>query len=513
MMKKKRQIKINGGRYSFYSGETFRDILLRNDLGMIFPCGGGGICGKCRVKIISGKQKITIQDKEKIDKAELKQGWRLACKMVPQSGVEVYIPHENTIGSRKVRFTESRPDGKTVEFAVIDAGSSTVKAMLADGAGNAGPVFSVANPQIKISTDIIGRIGFAMESANNYTFLRNLLIEGINNVLKEALISSGKVSSGIRRGLIAGNSFITALLKEESLKGLSAVPFNCANRKSKKIKSGDFFRLGSVSVLPVIGGFVGADALAGCLYLRKYYKNKNVILIDIGTNAEIIVYYGGKYFAASASAGPAFEGLGMSCGFPMLEGAVRDIRFKPADNKALSRESRFNFTVSSMGHLKPVGICGTGYLSAVAEFLKKGLIDRTGRIAGEKDRIEITDDISINQKDIRMFQDAKAAIAAGISLILKKIKAGYGDFAEILVSGAFGSNVSVDDFYATGIISPEFRKVKAMDNLVLKSMLDVVAGGVSMSKLESFAAKVKRIKLAEDKDFMEYYTGAMSFEK
>ncbi|MDD5645473.1 MAG: ASKHA domain-containing protein, partial [bacterium] len=488
-------------------------VLLRGGSGMIFPCGGGGVCGKCRVKILSGKQKITAQDKDKIDKTELKQGWRLACGMVLKNSVEVYIPHENVLRDKKIRFPEKGGRSGIFEFALIDAGSSTVKAVLVDSLGRPGKVFSAVNPQIKISPDIIGRIGFALRNENNYKFLRNLLAEGINNALKEALIGSGNVSSSINRGLVAGNSFVTALLKEEPLDGLSAAPFDCGVRGSKEIRKAGFFRVGPVFTLPVIGGFVGGDAFAECYYLKKTSKGKNTILIDIGTNAEIIVCYKGAYFAASASAGPAFEGAGMSCGFPMVEGAVKEIRFRSTKKYLHEGKTRYGFTVSSEGDSPPAGICGTGYLSAMAEFLRNGLVDMTGRIKKEKDEIRIADNIYINQKDIRMFQNAKAAIGAGVRLMLKEIKAGYDAFEEVLVSGAFGSNVSIDDFYDTGIISRKFRKVKAADDLVLKGMFEIAAAKDGMAGLDSFAKKVKRLNLAENREFMDYYTGAMNFEK
>lgn len=449
----------------FAKGERLYDILVRGGFKIDAPCGGNGTCNKCLVEV---------------------DGTMLhACKTQAQDGMVVRLNNDASqilTGGGSVNVAA---DGNGYGIA-IDMGTTTVAANLYDLAtGENLGTYAKVNSQKSYGADVISRSEHSED-------VHPIAIGQINEIIDYFGKSISKVS-------IAGNTIMQHFTLGLDPRPITVAPFTPATTALEVREGKDLgIKADDVRVLPCVSGYVGADIVMGILSTGLYKAEKPCILLDIGTNGEIVVGSKDGIYCCSAAAGPAFEGANISCGMSGVEGAVNKVTITNGD-----------IQWETIGNKPPKGICGSGILDVVAEFLKSGIIEDTGYL---EDDIVICDNVTITPKDIREVQLAKAAIAAGINTLLKKTGISLDEIDALYLAGGFGNYLDKNSAAAIGLIPKELLgRVKPVGN----SSLTGCGMALINKQCEQAAVKIAQeahyIELSCDVDFQNEYVEQMMF--
>ena len=469
------------------------DVL--HEYGIEFPCGGKGTCGKCKVKLLDGEITINDTHQRKLDQLKLDETWRLACHSICTGDITLEIDQLNhLILADESEFDFTPKDGFGI---AIDLGTTTIVAQLINLKTSAViAVESSLNPQVKFGHDLISRIEASLngKAAEITEIIRVHLGEMIGNILKNHPVELKKIG-------IVGNTVMQFIFSGIDLTPLSAYPFKSDNMGLKRFTPNelgwDFNIQENILFYPSIGSFVGSDILAGIAATGIHKKEKLTALIDLGTNGEIVVGNKNRIVCASTAAGPAFEGATISMGMRATTGAIATVK---ANNDS--------FEVTTIGNVKPKGICGSALIDAVATFRKRGMIGNFCEILSCSESIEIQTPVILTQKDLYEFQLAKAAIAAGLFILTKKFSVGIEDIDDIYIAGGFGSYVNIKNVVATGMIENAPEKIHKMGNTALI--------GAKMflfedeKNIDGIQSKINHVNLEGEPDFQEIYVDKMA---
>lgn len=244
---------------------------------------------------------------------------------------------------------------------------------------------------------------------------------------------------------------------------------------------------------------MGSDILAGIAATSLHQKDKFSALIDLGTNGEIVIGNKNTIVCASTAAGPAFEGANISMGMRAVTGAISSINLI---------EGRME--VSVIGNTVPKGICGSGLIDAVAILRKSDRIGIFGEINSGEDHIVLTEKIKLTRKDINEFQLAKAAIAAGLTILASSLSIQLSDIEEIYIAGAFGNYLNIQHVVATGLIELPEEKIHKMGNTALIGAKMFLLS--DLASVEEILLKTRHINLEGDPNFQDIYVDKMLFE-
>jgi uncharacterized 2Fe-2S/4Fe-4S cluster protein (DUF4445 family) len=329
---------------------------------------------------------------------------------------------------------------------------------------------SLANPQLSYGEDVISRVAYWSESKEHSEDLQRAVIRGVNQLLKEASAKAGASLNTIYDLVIAGNTAMHHILFGISPRYTAVSPFPVAVKNPFDIKARDL-RIeinpaAYVHALPPITGFVGSDIVAGILATEIYKAEHICMLIDVGTNAEIVIGNRERLTCCSSPAGPTFEGRHIKHGMRASTGAIETVWINPQDYAVGYR---------TVGDAKPRGLCGSGIIDAVAQLFKTGVIGRTGRfnpdvgspplrkngrnaefVIARKEETEQKQDITITAGDIQEVLLAKAAVYAGSSILMKRLGLIASDISRLSIAGAFGTYVDVTSSLLIGMY-PEIQ--------------------------------------------------------
>ena len=485
-------------------GSTVLAAAKRADVVVPAPCGGRGVCGSCGVRIISGGvSEPDAQELEGLRRAPA--GVRLACRARIEGACEIRPLVRQTVDDHT---TGQRSDVELV--AGVDLGTTSVAAVLVDPlSGRELARASVPNRQQAFGADVLTRMSAAL--AGSSAELRAAAEDSIVLALDAAAALGGVNISGVRRLVIAANSAMIALLLGADVASLAVAPFNPPSNggdlaadspvRARISPNGDAF------VLPPVAGFVGGDALAAVLAAGLSDAIEPALLIDFGTNAEIVLAGCGSLIVASAAAGPAFEGAGIACGGPAAEGAVTSVRIEPDGVVSLT----------AMGSEPPRWFSGSGIVSAVAELRRVGHISDDGLLLEDgplADRIGREDGVLtvalggpegclvVSQLDIRALQLAKAAVHVGVTAVLDAAGVRADALHGVLVAGAFGSGLNAADLVDLGVIPAETLKVvRSVGNAALEGAVDVALDPALAGTVARLAESAVHVDLATDPGF------------
>ncbi len=412
----------------------------------------------------------------------------------------------------------------------VDIGTTTLSASLFDlRDGKHVRTANSLNPQKSYGADVISRIDFASQSHDHLRILQDLILEEIFRLLGEL---SEDIHS-VRCLSFAGNTTMMHLLCGYDPSAIARAPFIPVTlsgriRPFRELFPAQAARFGIDPVcmlLPSISGYVGADITAGILAADLDTTKRSGILIDIGTNGEIAMSREDSIVSCSTAAGPAFEGANITCGTGGIEGAIDRVVFE---------DGRLHHTV--IGDCPPEGICGSGIISAAAAFLRSGVIDETGRFCEEPETLpeEIRKgfaeldgntvyafsfgadgkpEVYMTQKDIREIQNAKAAVCAGIRLMIARSGLEPKDVDDVFVAGGFGNYMDITDAFTIGLLPPELRgKVVPIGNSSAAGAALCLLNHTLFDRCRRFAKKVRYYELSSDKEFTDLYIDAMMFE-
>ena len=421
----------------------------------------------------------------------------------------------------------------------IDLGSTSIAATLCDL--NSGKIVGskgIMNPQIRYGEDVMSRVSYCMMEEKGLATLNHSVIEGINELTRKITEKYEIKLDSVFEIVFVANPIMHHLLLGIDPKELGQAPFPLAFSDSLNIKSKDIGIIlnpeSYVYTVPCIGGHVGADA-ASVLIAEQPQKLKDTttLLIDIGTNAEILLAKGEEIFACSCPTGPALEGAQISAGQRAAPGAIERVRIDPITKEPRfkvigceqwSNEEGFSENVSGVG---VTGICGSGIIEAVAEMRLAGLLDANGLIgsAAQTGSNRCTSSertnsyllysdnkvsLSITNMDIRAIQLAKAALHASFKILLEKSRVNRID--SILLAGAFGSQISPEHALIIGLVpDAQVSQIVASGNSAGAGAIIALLDVSSRREISSLVRKVHKIETAVEPSFQKHFVEGSSF--
>ncbi len=471
------------------------ELLRKNKIYISLPCGGCGACGKCKVRLSDGS--IVLACKTEVDED------------YDISGVTL-LDNEAKISALSVDRTASPTAYTTSDsFGIaIDIGTTTVAFALVEGDGSVADTICSINPQRTYGADVIGRIKASNEGCKQV--LQTIIIDCINKNI-DILIQRNKIRSGlIRRVVIAGNTTMIHLLRGYSCQSLGKYPFTPHSVSGETVPAEEVLGRRDldhvlVYILPGISAFVGGDIVSG-IYASKMCASADIsLLIDLGTNGEMVIGNKNRIVATSTAAGPAFEGGNISIGVPSIPGAIYDTNI-------IGRNRLQTRTIDGK---TPIGLCGSGLISIVSDLLDAGIIDSDGMLSeGYFDEgYPLLPNIRLIQQDIRELQLAKSAVRVGIELLCREYGIESGEITNIYLAGGFGNGLDIKKAMNIGLIPKSCTSVKAIGNSSLKGAILCAREDTSFRDMANIATKCQTLLIANEDDFNDKYLHYMSFDR
>ena len=545
--------------------ETLLTRLIREGYYVDAPCGGKGTCGRCRVRFVSEAPEPTANERRLLTEEERNCGVRLACEVRVAEACSLQLlvsreqemdvlvtadaAHEENVGQtadgdipgqaagaipgqaaggdisgqRECAAMHSREDAvemggqseKKRYGAAVDIGTTTLAATLFDLAEKRRvAAASSINHQRAYGADVLSRIQAANEGAAEE--LRLSICRDIDALLAGLVADAGIPDDAVEELVIVGNTTMCHLLRGLSCAGLGAAPFTPEDLSlwegsGAELALSDRWSV-SVTILPGISAFVGADIVAG-IYALGMDQKRRTLLLDIGTNGEMAVGGTDGFLVTSAAAGPVFEGGNISCGVAGVPGAVTGLSLErdPAGEGGIR-----TVELSTIADEKPIGLCGTGIIDAVGEAVRLGLIDENGTFAEPwfTDGLPVAEGrFRFRQEDVRQVQMGKAAIRAGIETLLAESGGGYPE--KILIAGGFGCRMNEEQAVRIGLFPEKFRGHMTMiGNSALAGAERYLLDDRTAAKqrLVSITEHAQELSLAMHPKFNELYLDEMFFD-
>ena len=598
----------SGTRVRVPPGVTLFDAASWHGIAIDSTCGGHGTCKKCKVQIEAGAAPVTPLDARAFSPDELRDGWRLACRVVTADDLRVTVPplvtrpKAATVGvGRQVilrpaaqkRYLElSEPDlsdqrtdlervldavddlelradlhalrliGRVLREAdwkvtavivddvlidvqpgdttdrvcgiAFDLGTTTVVATLLDlTTGTPLAVASMLSKQQPHGADVITRISAVMLDPAKLGQLTGLAHDTMQELTAEVCGQAGVDPADVLEIAVAGNATMTHLALGIDPEPLGVAPFIMATRRWPEVLAADLgvavHPRARAVMFPSFGAYVGGDITAGLLAAGMDRDRRTRLFIDIGTNCEIVLGNRDWLVGTAAPAGPAFEGAAIRCGMRASDGAIEVVTMTP---------DGLDLTV--IGDAPPAGLCGSGLVDAVAELVRIGLLDPSGRFIAEDDAAtvapglagrlttlgqervfvlhwqgepgDVARSVYLSQRDVRELQFAKAAIATGWAILLEEADLAPGDVQQVLLAGSFGSYLSPASAIRLGLVPrlPALRVVSAGNvagegaKMALLSMRER-AGALALLE------EVRYVELSDRADFNDRFVGQLPF--
>jgi uncharacterized 2Fe-2S/4Fe-4S cluster protein (DUF4445 family) len=500
------------------AGVTVGEAILSAGLSLEQPCAGRGTCGLCKVLVEAGATPPDEIEEQHLTPGELALEHRLACRTRVLNDMRVVLAPVVVYSNKIFRASNRYKRTPSPLGLAIDLGSTTVAAyltLLDNGEVQAGG--ASLNQQTVFGADVISRLAAAIHNPANAERLHKLALASINQAV-DSLRLSARIRQRIERAVIVGNVAMHHLLARLPLDTLAVKPFQPYDRRAIRdataLMEGIFPPNVRVSLPPLIGGFVGSDALACLAYFGFDRAPGPMAAIDLGTNGEVMVTDGRRILVASTAAGPAFEGVNISCGSRAVDGAIVHVQIEGGD-----------LLLHTIADQPPVGLTGSGLLSAVHALRQAGVIEASGRIREKPpllaERIEVdhhgarkiplTPDrrLWLSQWDIRELQKAKGAIRAAIEVLMGQLGLQPQDLQRLILTGSFGGQVDVAAVLDLGMIPP-----------VRPEVVETVANGAGLGAAmflsddgfalgEELARRAEQVDLDQDPNFYPLYVNAM----
>jgi uncharacterized 2Fe-2S/4Fe-4S cluster protein (DUF4445 family) len=442
------------------------------------PCAGRGTCHKCKVIAEGELGPYDEKELEGLTQAERAANYRLACRTRVLGDVEVTLAPIVVYSNKMFRACDDYKRTDDPLGLAIDLGSTTVAAFLTTlDEGRVCLGAAALNQQTAFGADVISRMAAALQGPETAQRLSMLAWSSIVQAI-DALRLSRRVKARIEKVTIVGNCAMHHLLLNlpvDTLAELPFEPYSTATVRQPEDLFGDAFPPGAkVALPPLIGGFVGSDALACLIHYGFDRAPAPMAAIDLGTNGEVMVTDGKRIVVASTAAGPAFEGVNISCGTRAVDGAIVKVKLD---------ESNDSVAITTIGDHPPVGLTGSGLLDLICELRRAGVIERSGRFAKDHPvfgdrlgqdhqgvrRFLITDEgvdlsgaesledaeqvsLYLTQHDIRELQKAKSAIRAATEILMDQLRLAAGDLTRMILTGSFGSQLNVNAVVNLGMI-------------------------------------------------------------
>ncbi len=423
------------------------------------------------------------------------------------------------VGNRLVAVEPGEVDGYAL---AVDLGTTTVVAALLDvSTGAIAGLASALNAQERFGADVISRISHGMTGPTALRELQDAALGTIAGLVDEVCAEAGIDPTSIYAAEIAGNSTMLHLLLGVDPRAMATSPFTPAFRGALDLAAHEvglpIHPEARVQTLPLLGAYVGADITAGILSTGLGRDGTVSLLIDIGTNGEVVLAAGGRIVATSAPAGPAFEGAEIRCGMRAAEGAI--------EAAAIGE----TVELQVLGGVAPRGICGSGLADIAADLLATGMLEPSGRMRSRAqmdghplaDRLveidgasafRLADGVELTQQDVRALQFAKGAIASGTQALMERLGVGIDDLDEVLLAGSFGTYIDPASARAIGLIPPvDLERVVPVGNSSLEGAKISLLSFREQQVGIGLADRVEYVELSAQPDFNEVFVSALAF--
>ncbi|MDX6579463.1 MAG: hypothetical protein QOJ47_1012 [Gaiellales bacterium] len=589
-------------------GVNLFDAASWNGVAIDSTCGGHGTCKKCKVRILDGDTPISSLDVRAFTPTELRDGWRLACRAIATTNLEVEVPplvtrpKAATVGvgrqvilrpSLQKRYLEmEEPDledqasdlervqreiddldltvslevlrtlGKTLRTsgfkvtAVIsddelidvepgdttasrhgmafDLGTTTVVATLMDlGTGTPVAVASMLNKQQPFGADVISRISATMLDPEALGRLQSRAQETLAELAAEVCEKGGIAPEAVYEVALAGNATMTQLVLGMDPEPLGVAPFIMSTRSFETFRATELglslHPRATAYLFPALGAYVGGDIVAGILATGMTRDKRIRLVIDVGTNCEIVLGSAERVLTTAAPAGPAFEAAQIKCGMRAAEGAIETIKI--ADGQ---------LDVGVIGEVEAQGLCGSGLVDAVAELVREGFIDRSGRyltdeaaralspsladrlvlrgeervfvLAWKGEPVDVENSVFLSQRDVRELQFAKASIATGWQLLVEELGVEVSDITQVLLAGSFGSYLSPASAVRIGLVPKlPVARIVAAGNVAGEGAKMVLLSAQERAQALAVLEEVEYVELSGREDFQDIFVDLLGF--
>ena len=592
-------------------GTTIVEAAGRAGLAIQAPCGGKGVCGKCRVQMTRGACEAEEACRALFSEDELAEGWRLACQGRLCADAVIHVPQSSRVGDvhkilaeaqdgaiqdvqpsvRKIYVELAEPtltdhrsdlmrleevtgpvranlkvlnklgavlrmggfkgtavvaDHHLVDFepgdtrdhcfgVAFDIGTTTVVGSLLDlTTGEERAIASDINPQVSYGDDVLSRIARGGQSQKALEEIRSIIIDEVNVLIAKLCADAGISRQHVYEVTFAGNTTMEHLLCGIDPSPLGAVPFVPVHERGLTLGASSLglnvHPNAAAYVFPIIGGFVGGDTVAGLVATELMDREGAVMMVDIGTNGEIVLAKDGQLWAASTAAGPAFEGARISCGMRAAGGAIEKVVF--------DGDVRF----SVIGDVEPIGMCGSALVDLAAELLRIGVVTPEGRLLTGDELPETVPDlireravagadgqphfvlagrlgsdgaVSINQRDIRELQLATGAIRAGVTILMAQAGVAPGELKNVFIAGGFGSFIRRSNAQRIGLLPVDIERqcINYVGNASLNGAKWALVSTKARRRAEELAREAHHVQLSEDPNFQMLFAECMIFPK
>ena len=429
-----------------------------------------------------------------------------------------------TLEDREIICVEPGDTTKSTYGIAVDVGSTKVAAYLLDlNDGKVVATASTPNPQIAFGEDIISRVFYASESEKNLKQLQGVVIAGINKLLLETCESAGINVAEVYDAVLVGNTVMHHIFLGISPRFVAMSPYPPAISSSVSVRAKDIgLKINPaayVYVPPNVAGFVGADAVADVLATELYKSKSLSIMIDVGTNTEIVLGNDQRTISCSAASGPAFEGGHIEFGMRAEPGAIENVYIDPTNLEP---------GLKTVGDARPRGICGSGIVDAVAAMLKSGIINKFGVINTKlnsrrirtvpvrqyilswKEENDLGHDIAVTQLDVQEIQLAKAAIYAGATILMKHLHVEPREIQKVFLAGAFGTYVDPQSAVIVGMYPDvPLERVQFVGNAAGSGARMALLSKEVRETSDQIAQRIDYVELAADPSFQREFTEAM----
>ena len=404
----------------------------------------------------------------------------------------------------------------------VDIGTTTMVAYLLDlQTGAQLATASMLNPQRPHGGDVISRAEYAAGHADGAARLADLVRGAIRDMIGQMLDKASLPSADLRHIALVGNTVMMHLLAGLETAHIARIPFVPVYARTLHVRAAEIdlpFENAIATLGPCVSGYVGADTVAALLACDMDKKPGVRLMIDIGTNGEIALGGAERLLCCSAAAGPAFEGAHIRCGSGAVTGAIDRVRIEDGQ-----------VHVTTIGGATPSSICGSGIVDAVAQMLDAGILDETGRIDEDEipeayeDRLfesegglafRLAEGVYICQKDIREVQLAKAAIAAGIEILLQEANVSVEDVEALYLAGGFGNFIDRQSACRIGLLPGALlERIQPIGNGAGAGAQRMVLEREALVRAEAMRTRMEYVELSASADFQELFAEEMLFEE
>ena len=473
---------------------AFAPVVRTYDIELPSPVMAAGNSDLERVYAALGEgaaERIDIAALQRLPRMLRENGWRLRVSVREGEVIGLTPPGTRTLG------------------LAVDLGTTNVAASLTDMESGARLAsLGIENPQAAFGADLISRINHAIRTPDGGRELQSAIVTAIASLARDLCESVAAQPDQIVDVTVCGNTAMHHLLLGLPVSQLGRAPFvpaACAGIDVKARDLGLAVLAGAcVHILPNIGGFVGGDHVAALLATEDGWSETTSIVIDIGTNTELSLIHRGEITTASTASGPALEGGNISSGMRAAEGAVERVWF---------HEGEIHTQVIGGG--EPVGLCGSGVLEALATLHQAGIIDRSGRMRpghpavhenGNRRTCTLAPNVPFTQEDVRAVQLAKAAIRAGIDLLLCEAGLTEESLERVIIAGAFGAYVDVESAIAIGMLPPlPPERFEQVGNAAGVGVRMALASGAAREHARRLAARCRHMELSTLAGFQKVF--------